>query len=160
LAYVPTNHWCMKLSVSGTKYEEGKPYIGEDFEMHPVPNLGYTGEFQAIDLATGKQAWSHRFEAPLWSGVLSTAGSVVFTGTLVDRDLMAFDAKNGDVLWHFRTNSGIVGVPVTYEIDGVQYVAVLSGMAGGFSLYAGPAYEAQMKQIPQGGVVWVFALKR
>jgi len=160
LAYVPTNHWCMKLSVSGTKYEEGKPYIGEDFEMHPVPNLGYTGEFQAIDVATGKQAWSHRFEAPLWSGVLSTAGFVVFTGTLVDRDLMAFDAKNGDVLWHFRTNSGIVGVPVTYEIDGVQYVAVLSGMGGGFSLYAGPAYEAQMKQIPQGGVVWVFALKR
>jgi alcohol dehydrogenase (cytochrome c) len=161
LAYVPTNHWCMSMSIASTslKYEEGKPYIGDEFEMHPVPNIAFTGEFQAIDVSTGKQAWSRKYEAPLWSGVLSTAGSLVFTGTLIDRDLMAFDARNGDVLWHFRTNSGIVGVPVTYEIDGVQYIAVLSGMGGGLSLFPG-AYENQLKQIPQGGVIWVFALKR
>ena len=159
-AYVPTNHWCMSFGISSPTYEVGKPYTGGEFELHRVPNLGYTGEFQAINVATGRQAWSQKFETPLWSGALSTAGSVVFTGILVDRDLMAFDASNGDALWRFRTNSGIVGVPTTYQIDGVQYVAVLSGIGGGLALWAGPAYENQIRQVPQGGVVWVFALKR
>ena len=91
--YVPTNHWCMEISDKAGKYEEGKAYVGAEFKMHAVPGLDYVGEFQAIDVATGKQAWSHKFAAPLWAGVLSTGGGLVFTGTLADRNLMAFNAK-------------------------------------------------------------------
>ena len=158
-AYVSSNHWCMTISDLPGKYEAGKMYVRADFEMHPA-HPDYIGEFQAIDVATGKKMWSKKYEAPLWAGALSTAGSLVFTGTLTDRDFTAFNAKTGDVLWKFRTNSGIVGVPVTYTVDGVQYVAVLSGFGGAIPLWAGPIHEKLTKSIPQGGVLWVFALKK
>lgn len=158
-AYVPTNHWCMTISDLPGQYEAGKMFVRADFSMHPA-NPDFIGEFQAIDVATGKKVWSKKYTDPLWSGALSTAGSLVFTGTLTDRDFTAFNAKTGDVVWKFRTNSGIVGVPVTYTVDGVQYVAVLSGFGGAIPLWAGPIHEKITKEIPQGGVVWVFALKK
>ena len=78
-----------------------------------------------------------------------------------DRYFRAFDAKTGKVLWKQRTNSGVTGVPTTYQVDGVQYVAVLSGWG----------VDAERKQamlnsfygtntyVPQGGVLWVFAVR-
>ena len=62
---------------------------------------------------------------PRFSGVLSTAGGVVFTGQLTG-EFEAFDADNGKKLWQFKTGSGIEGQPITWEQDGVQYVAVSS----------------------------------
>ena len=85
---------------------------------------------------------------PLWSGALSTADSLVFTGTWTDRDFTAFDAKTGDVVWKFRTNSGSVGVPVTYTVDGNRYVAVLSGFGGAIPLWAGSIHEQITKSNP------------
>jgi alcohol dehydrogenase (cytochrome c) len=78
-----------------------------------------------------------------------------------DRNFRAFDAKSGSVLWEFKTNSGITGVPSTYEVDGVQYVAVMSGwgvdaqrMQGRLDTITGTKTD-----VPQGGVVWVFAVR-
>ena len=62
-------------------------------------------------------------QGPLWGGVLSTAGDLVFTGT-PEGFLKAFDAKTGKELWKFQTGSGVVGSPVTWEMDGEQYVSV------------------------------------
>jgi alcohol dehydrogenase (cytochrome c) len=86
----------------------------------------------------------------------------VFQGGTNDRYFRAFDDKKGKLLWQQRTNSGVTGVPSSYEIDGVQYIAVQSGWG----------VDAQRKQelldkafgtktvVPQGGVLWVFALKK
>ena len=63
-------------------------------------------------------------------------------------------------MWKFKTNSGIVGVPVTYEVDGTQYVAVLSGIGGAIPIWSGEIHDKLTKEIPQGGVIWVFALKK
>ena len=94
--------------------------------------------------------------------MLTTAGNLVFLGGTNDRYFRAFDASTGDILWKQRTNSGITAVPVSYEIDGVQYIAVQSGWG----------VDAQSKQglldrilgrrthVPQGGVLWVFALRQ
>ena len=80
--------------------------------------------------------------------MLVTKGGVLFTGDLRGR-VLAFDAKTGKELWKFQTGSGINASPITYELDGKQYVAILSGLGGDPSFY----YSA-----PKGGMLWVFAI--
>jgi alcohol dehydrogenase (cytochrome c) len=120
------------------------------------------GELQAWDIAAGKKRWSVTFEGPNWGPVLTTAGGLVFAGGTNDRYFRAYDAGTGEVLWKLRTNSGITGIPTSYSVDGIQYVAVQSGWG----------VDAQKVQsaldgirgtstfVPQGGVLWVFSLKR
>src|SRR4029077_3662799 len=62
-----------------------------------------------------------------WGPVLATGGGILFAGGTNDRYFRAFDASNGKILWEFRTGSGVNGVPVSFEIDGKQYIAVQSG---------------------------------
>jgi len=99
---------------------------------------------------------------------LTTGGGLVFQGGTNDRYFRAFDAKTGKLLWQFRTNSGITAVPISYAVDGVQYIAVVSGwgvdaerMQGALigSGHPGKGYSKDIP-IPQGGVVvWIFALE-
>jgi len=94
--------------------------------------------------------------------VLTTAGGLVFSGGPNDRYFRAFDGKNGEVLWEFCTNSGVTGVPSTYAVDGVQYIAVQSGwgvdaqciMQGRLDAFYGTT-----TWVPQGRVLWVFAVR-
>ena len=90
-------------------------------------------------------------------------GRSVFAGGTNDRNFRAFDAKTGEVLWEQKTNSGIVGMPVAYEVDGTQYIAVQSG----WGVDAQRIQDALVtnnigieNNVPQGGVVWVFAVKK
>lgn len=157
LMYVPTNEWCMKIRGAQVEYSAGAPYVGAEFEMYQVPGNDHVGMLQAIDPATGEQAWSQEFTAPLWNGVLTTGGGVVFSGNLDERKFMAFDAENGEELWSMTTNSGVTGTPVSYAVDGEQYVAVWSGFGGAIPLWAGPVAELT-NNIPMGGTLWVFKL--
>ena len=159
-AYVPMNEWCETLKDLPGKYEVGKAYVRAEFHMHTVPGNDYNGEVKAIDVKTGKAAWTRKFEDPIWAGTVATAGDLVFTGGTASRNFMALDAKTGDTLWEFRTNSGIVGVPTTYTVDGQQYVAIISGFGGAIPIWTGEINEKYTKDVPQGGVVWVFALKK
>ena len=92
---------------------------------------------------------------------MTTGGGLVFAGGTNDRYFRAFDAKTGEPLWQWRTNSGITGVPSSFAVDGVQYVAVQSGwgidaqrMQARLDTFRGTKTE-----VPQGGVIWVFALR-
>jgi alcohol dehydrogenase (cytochrome c) len=88
---------------------------------------GYaTSMLQAIDYKTGKVRWSHKWEGNIRAGVLSTAGNVVFTGG-TSNDLVALNATTGDALWQARLNSSVANGPITYELDGMQYVLVGAG---------------------------------
>ena len=92
---------------------------------------GYGGEFTAWDPVDGKVVWTITDHFPVWSGALATAGDVVFYGTL-DGWFKAVDAKSGQLLWQFKTGSGIIGQPITYKgPDGKQYVAVFPELAAG-----------------------------
>jgi alcohol dehydrogenase (cytochrome c) len=124
------------------------------------PGATHIGELQAWNVSTGQKVWTHRFQDPNWGPVLATGGGLVFLGGTNDRNFRAFDAETGALLWAFTTNSGITGVPSSYAVDGVQYVAVQSG-------WGGAAQEMQERldtflgiktDVPQGGVLWVFAL--
>jgi alcohol dehydrogenase (cytochrome c) len=81
---------------------------------------------QAIDYKTGKIRWSHKWEGTLRSGLLSTAGNLVFSGG-PSQDIVALNATTGDALWHARLNSGVSNGPITYELDGRQYLIVGAG---------------------------------
>ena len=105
---------------------------------------------------TGKAKWEAPSDIPRFSGVLSTAGGVVFSGQLTG-EFEAFDADNGKKLWQFQTGSGIEGQPVTWQQDGVQYVAVTSGYGGVYSLFSG---DERLAKVPPGGSLWVFAVKQ
>src|SRR4051794_1824297 len=69
----------------------------------------------------------------------------------------AFDADSGKKLWQFQTGSGIEGQPVTWQQDGVQYVAVTSSYGGVYSLFSG---DERLAKVPPGGSLWVFAVKQ
>ena len=91
---------------------------------------GHRGEFMAWDPVKRTKVWSITEKFPVWSGALVTAGDVAFYGTM-DRWFKAVDAKTGKELWKFHADSGFIGQPVTFMgNDGVQYVAILSGVGG------------------------------
>jgi alcohol dehydrogenase (cytochrome c) len=157
LFYVPSNEWGMDIWNEPIAYKKGAAYLGAGFTIKPLfPD--YIGALKAIDPATGKIVWQYKNKAPLWGGVLSTAGGLVFTGT-PEGYLKAFDAKTGQELWKFNTGSGVVGSPVTWEQDGEQYIAVMSGWGGAVPLWGGEVAKA-VQHINQGGSLWVFKLPK
>ena len=137
--YVPTNHVCMDYEPFRVAYTAGQPYVGATLSMYPAPNShGGMGNFIAWDAGTGEIKWSIPEKFSVWSGALATGGGVVFYGTL-EGYLKAVDAETGKELYSFKTPSGIIGNVTTYERDGQQYVAILSGIGGwaGIGLAAG-----------------------
>jgi alcohol dehydrogenase (cytochrome c) len=131
--------------------------LGAGFTIKPLYD-DHIGVLRAIDPTTGKIVWEQNNKAPLWGGVLATKGNVVFTGT-PEGYLKAFDAKTGADLWQFNTGSGVVGSPVTWEEGGEQFIAVVSGWGGAVPLWGGEVAKA-VKDINQGGMLWVFKLPK
>jgi len=170
LFYVPTNHVCMDYEPFKVSYTAGQPYVGATLSMYPPPGDTNMGNFIAWDGKTGKIVWSDKEAFSVWSGALATSGGVVFYGTL-EGYLKAVDAKTGKELYKFKTPSGIIGNVTTYENNGKQYIAVLSGVGGwaGIGLAAGltdpnaglgavGGYAALSNYTALGGTLTVFAL--
>ena len=109
LFYVPTNHVCMDYEPFKVSYTAGQPYVGATLSMFPAPDShGGMGNFIAWDAAKGKIVWSKPEQFSVWSGALTTAGGVVFYGTL-EGYFKAVDQKDGKELFKFKTPSGIIG---------------------------------------------------
>ncbi len=170
LFYVPTNHVCMDYEPFQVSYTAGQPYVGATLSMYPAPGGTHLGNFIAWDADKGKIVWSNKEPFSVWSGALSTAGDVVFYGTL-EGYLKAVDAKTGKELYKFKTPSGIIGNVNTYTHKGKQYIAVLSGIGGwaGIGMAAGltnptdglgavGAYAALSDYTQLGGTLTVFKL--
>ena len=155
LFYVPSNEWGMDIWNEPVTYKKGAAYMGAGFTIK-VPGDGPIGALRAVDPKSGKIVWEVPNNAPLWGGVLTTAGNLVFWGT-PEGFLKAADATTGKVVWEFQTGSGVVAPPVTYDIDGEQYVAVVSGWGGAVPLWGGDVAK-KVSYLEQGGSVWVFKL--
>ncbi|WP_291976168.1 MULTISPECIES: methanol/ethanol family PQQ-dependent dehydrogenase [unclassified Chelatococcus] len=129
LLYIPHNNLCMDEQGVEVNYIAGTPYVGMNVRMIPGPG-GHRGEFTAWDIANERPAWKIKENFPVWSGALVTAGDVVFYGTM-EGWFKAVSATTGDLLWQFKTSSGIIAQPISYRgPDGHQYIAVLSGVGG------------------------------
>ncbi len=129
LLYLPHNNLCMDFEGMEVSYIAGTPYVGANVVYKAGPG-GHQGEVTAWDPVAAKPVWKITEKYPAWSGTLVTAGDVVFYGTM-EGWFKAVHARTGQLLWQFKTGSGIVGQPVTYRgPDGNQYVAILSGVGG------------------------------
>ena len=157
LFYVPANEWGMEIWNEPITYKKGAAYLGAGFTIKTLGD-GPIGSLRAVDPKSGKIVWEVPNDAPLWGGVLTTAGNLVFWGT-PEGYLKAADAKTGEVVWQFQTGSGVVAPPVTWEQDGQQWVAVVSGWGGAVPLWGGDVAK-KVNYLEQGGMVWVFRLMK
>ena len=157
LFYVPANEWGMDIWNKPVHYKKGAAYLGAGFTIKPTYE-DHIGALKAVDPKTGKIKWVYKNYAPLWGGVLTTAGGLVFVGT-PEGKLLALDDETGEVLYSFQTGSGIVSSPITWEQNGEQYVSVTSGWGGAVPLWGGEVAKT-VKYLNQGGTVHTFKLHR
>lgn len=155
LFYVPGNHWSEDYWTENVEYKAGAAYLGMGFRIKRLFD-DHVGVLRAFDPITGEKKWEHKEEMPLWAGTMATAGNLVFTGTS-DGYLKAFNATTGEELWKFQTGSGIISSPVTWEMDGKQYIGIASGYGGAVPLWGGDMAD-MTKMVSQGGSFWVFEL--
>ncbi|MBR9912551.1 MAG: PQQ-dependent dehydrogenase, methanol/ethanol family [Gammaproteobacteria bacterium] len=156
LFYVPSNEWGMDIWNEPVSYKKGAAYLGSGFTIKPI--FDHIGSLKAINPKTGEIEWEFKNDAPLWGGVLATAGNLVFFGN-PEGYLLGLNAKTGEVEYKFNTGSGIVGSPITWEQDGEQYLSVVSGWGGAVPLWGGEVAK-KIKNLNQGGTVWTFKLPK
>jgi alcohol dehydrogenase (cytochrome c) len=137
-AYSPKTHFVyvlamdqlMKFTTEPAKSETGQLRLGSAF-VNVTPHGVQDGRFVAIDTETGKIAWTYMTPQPLIGGALVTAGNVTFMGE-GDGNFDAIDATSGKLLWQYNLGAGVNAPPITYTVNGTQYVAV--GAGGNFQL--------------------------
>jgi alcohol dehydrogenase (cytochrome c) len=159
LVYLPSMEMCNKYSIAKEiQYKRGALYIGADFTAYAAQDQA--GAVRAIDPSKGEIVWEWWTRAPIQAGgALATGGGLVFVGTQ-DGKLVGLNARNGAEVWEFRLGAPVTAPPMTFSVDGRQYVAVATG--GGRvtgDLLAGDDPRLQyMKNVPLGGWVTVFGL--
>ncbi|WP_373380231.1 PQQ-dependent dehydrogenase, methanol/ethanol family [Cupriavidus nantongensis] len=160
LVYLPAQHVPLNLMDDKTwQFNEGKPgtphgnvgWNTAKFLNAEPPTSKPFGRLIAWDPVRQKAAWTQEHVSPWNGGTLTTAGNLVFQGT-ADGRFVAYDARNGDKLWESPTGTGVVAAPVSFELDGRQYVSVAVGWGGVY----GQAQRATNRQGP--GTVYTFAL--
>jgi alcohol dehydrogenase (cytochrome c) len=164
MIYIPANeNLCGRIVGRPVTYTAGRGFTGATSVLLIAPGADHIGEVQAWNVDTGKRVWTHTFPSSNWGPMLATGGGLVFSGGTQDRLFRAFDASTGKLLWEFPTNSGIVGQPSSFMVDGRQYIAVQSGwgidaktMQGRLNRIA----PGDFPDVPEGGAVWVFAVGR
>jgi len=158
--YVPLTESCMDLIPIPKGEPQGLLSSGVQFSLRPPPGHdGRYGRLEAINLQARKTVWMHRQRAPFTSGALATAGDVVFAGDL-DRYFSAYQARDGSQLWQVRLNDVPNTAPISYMVDGVQYIAIIVGHGGPISVDRIPLVpEIQIPPNP-GAQVWVFSLQK
>jgi alcohol dehydrogenase (cytochrome c) len=155
---IPLDEACMDVFPVPGGGGGGGLSSGVNWGIRPVPGGdGKVGRLQAIDLGKRQVVWTVRQRAPQTSGVLATAGGVVFAGSF-DRYFRAYDDANGSILWEQRLNDVSSSSPMTFAIGDKQYVAVVTGQGGFHSAsYAALVPELRSPQ-DRGAAIWVFEL--
>lgn len=163
LFYIPANdNYCSTWGGVEQEYRPGQNYTGTSgIQASLVEGADHVGEIQAWDINTGEEVWTQEFELANWGPILATGGNLIFSGGTADRYFRAHNATTGELVWQQRLNSGITGVPSTFAVDDKQYIAVQSGWGVDAMRMQAGIDRLQGKQtiVPQGGVLWVFALE-
>jgi PQQ-dependent dehydrogenase (methanol/ethanol family) len=157
LVYIPTINLCMDMEGAEPTYQRGKFYLAFEFDLGKSGPGGYMSELMAWDPVKQQKVWGNKDELPWLGGTLTTKGGLAFHGDIKGM-FKALDAKTGQMLWQFNTGSGISAAPITYELGGKQYVAVVSGRTFTIPLFLGPIGAKMVEASPEGGTLFVFEL--
>jgi glucose dehydrogenase len=148
----------MDFKAAKVNYQRGYFFLGSEWAMQYDKDVT-AGEYIAWDPINKKKVWSIPQKFPIPGGAMTTAGNLMFYGNL-EGTFNAVDAKTGASVWTTKTTSGVCAAPMTYEVDGKQYVAIVEGrptVIPGF--LGGKMGEDMVKATPAGGKISVFALK-
>jgi PQQ-dependent dehydrogenase (methanol/ethanol family) len=157
LVYIPSLNLCMDMEGAEPAYQRGKFYLAFEFDLGKGGPDGYMGELMAWDPVKQQKVWGNKDDLPWLGGTLTTKGGLTFHGD-VRGWFKALDAKTGQTLWQFNTGSGISAAPIAYELDGKQYVAVVSGRTFTIPVFLGPIGAKMVAASPEGGTLFVFEL--
>jgi PQQ-dependent dehydrogenase (methanol/ethanol family) len=157
LVYIPSINLCMDMEGAEPAYKRGSFYLAFEFDLGKSGPGNYMSELIAWDPVKQQKVWGNKDALPWLGGTMTTAGGLVFHGDIRGW-FRALDAKTGKQLWQFNTGSGVAAAPMTYEIDGKQYVAVVSGRTFSIPVFLGPIGKQMVDASPEGGTLFVFEL--
>lgn len=154
----PLSQTCLENAAREVSLVQGGGGLAASRKFFEMPGTnGNLGKIGAYNVDTMEEIWTHQQRASFHTGTMSTAGNVVFVGDL-DRRFKALDVTNGDVLWETRLGTSVQGHPVSFAIDGKQYIAVTSAL-GGTSPRTVPGVIATEIKYPRwGNAIYVFSL--
>jgi alcohol dehydrogenase (cytochrome c) len=155
---IPLSQSCLEIRGLEVSKELGGGGTAADRRFYEMPGSGGNiGKLAAFDVDSLEELWSLEQRAPFLTAVLSTAGGIAFVGDL-DRKLKAVDVRSGDVLWETRLSTSVQGFPITYRVNGKQYVAVSTGLGGGSPRVVPSLLAPEIRHPATGNALYVFEL--